>query len=247
LSKASQIVQDSINGYFYVVFGNQPGCSLSYKIIKSVGIPSIQNIRPCFTYALTGDTAWEYIDTNVNIDSMIIDPNYNNVFWAVENNIIYRGYLINNSYINFVQWYKNLAVGENWNSYITQPFLSASYNPVQVVSQNLLTNFSRVNAINAIDPVNTNYTYIQQAIRKNLLYVVNGTTISKYNYEGNVYDFNITDNHNYTVANLGIVHNSGKRAGSIANYLEPWHADIEDFLKLRLNTGIEEERADEDQ
>ena len=35
----------------------------------------------------------------------------------------------------------------------------------------------------------------------------------------------------------------GKRAGSIANYLEPWHADIEDFLKLRLNTGIEEERA----
>ena len=191
LSKESQIVQDPINGYFYVVFGNQPGCALSYKIIKSVGIPSIQDTRPCFTYALTGDTAWEYIDTNVNIDSMIIDPNYNNVFWAVENNIIYRGYLINNSYINFVQWYKNLAVGGNWNSYITQPFVSASYNPVQVVSQNLLTNFSRVNAINAIDPVNTNYTYIQQAIRKNLLYVVNGTTISKYNYENLTFLSNI--------------------------------------------------------
>lgn len=191
LSKASQIVQDSINGYFYVVFGNQPGCSLSYKIIKSVGIPSIQDTRPCFTYALTGNTAWQYIDTNVNIDSMIIDPNYTNVFWAVENNIIYKGYLINNSYINFVQWYKNLAVGENWNSYITQPFVSASYNPVQVVSQNLLTNFSRVNAINAIDPVNTNYTYIQQAIRKNLLYVVNGTTISKYNYENLTFLSNI--------------------------------------------------------
>jgi ribonucleoside-diphosphate reductase alpha chain len=39
------------------------------------------------------------------------------------------------------------------------------------------------------------------------------------------------------------INQSGKRAGSIANYLEPWHADIEDFLKLRLNTGIEEERA----
>lgn len=191
LSNQSQIVQDPINGYFYVVFGNQPGCSLSYKIIKSVGIPSIQNTRPCFTYALTGNTAWEYIDTNVNIDSMIIDPNYNNVFWAVENNIIYKGYLINNSYINFVQWYKNLTVGENWNSFITQPFVSASYNPVQVVSQNLLTNFSRVNAINAIDPVNTNYTYIQQAIRKNLLYVVNDTTISKYNYENLTFLSNI--------------------------------------------------------
>ena len=35
----------------------------------------------------------------------------------------------------------------------------------------------------------------------------------------------------------------GRRAGSIACYIEPWHADIEDFLKLRLNTGIEEERA----
>lgn len=35
----------------------------------------------------------------------------------------------------------------------------------------------------------------------------------------------------------------GKRAGSIALYLEPWHADIEDFLKMKLNTGIDEERA----
>jgi ribonucleoside-diphosphate reductase subunit M1 len=25
-------------------------------------------------------------------------------------------------------------------------------------------------------------------------------------------------------------------------YLEPWHADVEDFLKLKLNTGSEEER-----
>ena len=35
----------------------------------------------------------------------------------------------------------------------------------------------------------------------------------------------------------------GKRNGSFAIYLEPWHADIEDFLKLKLNTGAEEERA----
>jgi ribonucleotide reductase alpha subunit len=35
----------------------------------------------------------------------------------------------------------------------------------------------------------------------------------------------------------------GKRNGSFAIYLEPWHADIEDFLKLKLNTGSEEERA----
>ena len=35
----------------------------------------------------------------------------------------------------------------------------------------------------------------------------------------------------------------GKRNGSFAMYLEPWHADVEDFLKMRLNTGAEEERA----
>ena len=33
-----------------------------------------------------------------------------------------------------------------------------------------------------------------------------------------------------------------KRNGSFAIYLEPWHADVEDFLKLKLNTGSEEER-----
>ena len=34
----------------------------------------------------------------------------------------------------------------------------------------------------------------------------------------------------------------GRRNGSFAIYLEPWHADVEDFLKLKLNTGSEEER-----
>jgi ribonucleoside-diphosphate reductase alpha subunit len=34
----------------------------------------------------------------------------------------------------------------------------------------------------------------------------------------------------------------GKRKGSFAMYLEPWHADIFDFLDLRKNTGIEEQR-----
>jgi ribonucleoside-diphosphate reductase alpha chain len=35
----------------------------------------------------------------------------------------------------------------------------------------------------------------------------------------------------------------GKRKGSIAIYLEPWHADIYDFLDLRKNQGKEELRA----
>jgi len=35
----------------------------------------------------------------------------------------------------------------------------------------------------------------------------------------------------------------GRRNGSFAMYLEPWHADIDDFLKMKLNSGAEEERA----
>ena len=39
------------------------------------------------------------------------------------------------------------------------------------------------------------------------------------------------------------VDQGSKRNGSFAIYLEPWHADVEDFLRLKLNTGSEEERA----
>lgn len=39
------------------------------------------------------------------------------------------------------------------------------------------------------------------------------------------------------------VNQGGKRNGSIAVFLEPWHADIEDFLELRKNHGHEEDRA----
>lgn len=39
------------------------------------------------------------------------------------------------------------------------------------------------------------------------------------------------------------VNQMGRRKGSAAIYLEPWHVDIEEFLELRLNTGSEDMRA----
>lgn len=60
-------------------------------------------------------------------------------------------------------------------------------------------------------------------------------------FDGYVYDFNMEDNHNYTT-DMGLVHNSGRRNGSIAVYMEPWHVDIEPFLDIRKNQGAEEER-----
>jgi ribonucleotide reductase alpha subunit len=67
-------------------------------------------------------------------------------------------------------------------------------------------------------------------------------SISNFEYEGEVFDLNIEDNHNY-LTQMGLVHNSGKRNGSFAIYIEPWHADIFTFLDAKKNHGSEELRA----
>jgi len=61
-------------------------------------------------------------------------------------------------------------------------------------------------------------------------------------YTGNVIEFDIKNNHNYLTP-IGIAHNGGKRLGSFAIYLEPHHCDIFEFLELKKNHGLEEERA----
>lgn len=61
--------------------------------------------------------------------------------------------------------------------------------------------------------------------------------------ETKVYDLEIDKIHNYQT-NIGLVHNGGgRRKGSFAIYLEPWHRDIEVFLDIRNNHGKEEMRA----
>jgi ribonucleoside-diphosphate reductase alpha chain len=62
-------------------------------------------------------------------------------------------------------------------------------------------------------------------------------------YQGVLYDLQMSKEHNYMIEN-GLVHNGGgKRNGSFAIYLEPWHADIEVFLQMRKNHGDEELKA----
>jgi ribonucleoside-diphosphate reductase alpha subunit len=67
-------------------------------------------------------------------------------------------------------------------------------------------------------------------------------SINSVQFKGTVYDLQIDENHNYTT-HMGLVHNSGKRLGSFAMYIEPWHVDIFDFLNAKKNQGAEEERA----
>jgi ribonucleotide reductase alpha subunit len=64
-----------------------------------------------------------------------------------------------------------------------------------------------------------------------------------FKYSGKVHDLEIDTNHNYHVE-IGLAHNGGnKRKGSFAIYLEPWHADFEEFMELKKNTGKDEARA----
>lgn len=58
-----------------------------------------------------------------------------------------------------------------------------------------------------------------------------------------LYDLQMSKEHNY-LTHYGVVHNGGgKRNGSFAIYLEPWHADVETFLELRKNHGDENLKA----
>ena len=68
-------------------------------------------------------------------------------------------------------------------------------------------------------------------------------SIQESTYRGVLYDLQVKDTHNYLLSH-GLVHNGGgKRNGSFAMYLEPWHADIEKFLQLKKNIGDEEIKA----
>ena len=68
-------------------------------------------------------------------------------------------------------------------------------------------------------------------------------------YTGDLYDLEIhTSGANGSSPNYltrhGLLHNGGgKRNGSFAIYLEPWHADVEMFLQMRKNHGDEELKA----
>ena len=64
-------------------------------------------------------------------------------------------------------------------------------------------------------------------------------------HKGRVIDIEIdNENHHNFLTHNGLVHNGGgKRNGSFAIYIEPWHADIEKFLEMRKNHGDEELKA----
>ena len=77
-----------------------------------------------------------------------------------------------------------------------------------------------------------------------LFSIVNNNTFVS-NYSGRVIDIEVDndDHHNFLTHNGLVKNGGGKRNGSFAIYLEPWHADIESFLQMRKNHGDEELKA----
>jgi ribonucleotide reductase alpha subunit len=65
------------------------------------------------------------------------------------------------------------------------------------------------------------------------------------NYSGRVIDIEVDneEHHNFLTHNGLVKNGGGKRNGSFAIYLEPWHSDIFDFLDLKKNHGEEELKA----
>jgi ribonucleoside-diphosphate reductase alpha subunit len=69
------------------------------------------------------------------------------------------------------------------------------------------------------------------------------TSISTSEYNGTLYDLQMSKEHVYITHN-GMIHNGGgKRKGSFAIFLEPHHPDILDFLELKKNHGVDAEKA----
>ena len=69
------------------------------------------------------------------------------------------------------------------------------------------------------------------------------TNINRTKYKGVLYDLQMKKQHDYLLTNGLVSNGGGKRNGSFAIYLEPWHADIELFLNMRKNHGDEELKA----
>jgi ribonucleoside-diphosphate reductase alpha subunit len=88
----------------------------------------------------------------------------------------------------------------------------------------------------------SNFTFFEHD--KYLFSIVNKNTLIP-DYSGRVIDIEVdNENHHNFLTHNGLVKNGGgRRHGSFAIYLEPWHADIELFLQMRKNHGDEELKA----
>jgi ribonucleoside-diphosphate reductase alpha subunit len=155
-----------------------------------------------------------------------INPTYNKVIKRVEHK--YDGALLTLS----------LSNGKEVQMTPEHPLLSLKHSSPEMLQLlkegHIVPDYNKPSIGDSIVSVENNEIKLVQIMQTDVKFVENAT----------LYDLEIDGTHDYSITGMGIAHNGGgKRNGSFAIYLEPWHADIEDFLKLKLNQGAEEERA----
>lgn len=116
----------------------------------------------------------------------------------------------------------------------------SSYRNIKTIKQPYVLRIPKHTTISTLLGI-TPSTFLKFLEHDNMLYS-RVKSIDSVEYSGYVYDLNVEDNHNY-VTHMGLVHNSGKRNGSFAIYLEPWHDDVFEFIECRKNHGDENARA----
>ena len=145
----------------------------------------------------------------------------------------------------------------SWNPALHLPFRNGDFygsnNEKRIHSRWLFLSLSKTDVlhytfISEMNAIETDITSQLQFLKvrlhsKNPLFTSKIECIDTTTYSGLVYDLQMENQHDYLL-DTGLVHNGGgKRNGSFAIYLEPWHADIESFLQLRKNHGDEELKA----
>ena len=92
--------------------------------------------------------------------------------------------------------------------------------------------------LNKMNSIEVDYTRFRNTLVSKISKIKNirtpGTTL---------YDLQMTKTHNYLTTTAVIHNGGGKRNGSFAIYLEPWHSDIMEFLEMKKNQGDEEKKA----
>jgi ribonucleotide reductase alpha subunit len=213
--------------YFY-------GIILAGLILYNENRTSVR-IDPNYMYVMQSPSKIEELAEFLNIMNipyeMKIHDYYNVIVWEKGVNLPFR-----HSDFYYSSNTDCFAIGQRW-----------LYLPLNK-TEKILAGFKNVNIYNEsiihyIFFLKLRLGDIENSVRYKNNLIVKVEHILQRHYHGPVYDLQMTDQHNYLL-NGGLVHNGGgKRNGSFAIYLEPWHSDIELFLQMRKNHGDEELKA----
>jgi ribonucleotide reductase alpha subunit len=155
-------------------------------------------------------------------------------------------------YYNLIMWERNTVLPFTKSDFMTNGKLRVGKRWIHLSEHKVAKILEGLGSSDDIPQISVDLQYLRLRLGilpKNCIaykdnsWLVPVVSIVEKHYNGLVYDLQMHTQHNYMLAG-GLVHNGGgKRNGSFAIYLEPWHSDIEHFLQMRKNHGDEELKA----